>query len=208
MQTPNDLLEAWARWLYNGRYSSGETTIAKMRRGMKSLKCPTCRGEGEVLRYGKNGNQRVLCPTCEGACAVDPRIKIPRHPSKECSQCAGTGSMGPDKKTCFPCRGRGRILGRSINDKVFPAFIRGTSMSFDDPIYYKIDRFINRRKRRERRVIDQEYLWSGTQEIKAQRLSLRYPEMTQQLFSRLLARVHEAVEDEFLRPKKRQKSIA
>jgi hypothetical protein len=206
MQTAKDLLELWSRWLYYGRYGSGETVIAKMRRGMKSLKCPTCRGEGDVLRYGQNGNERVLCPTCEGACAIDPHIKIPRHPSRECPQCEGKGSVGEDKKTCFPCRGRGRILGRSINDKVFPAFILSTAPGFDDPIYYRVDRFLSKRPRREQAVVYEAYLGLGTQEIMATRLRRRkhrrYPEMTQQLFSRLLNRVHEAVENEFLSHKK------
>ena len=66
-------------------------------------KCPGCKGSGETVRVGfDNNNETRPCRKCKG--------------EGRCPKCGGEGST---KEKCFTCAGTGRVLSKTVAERVF-----------------------------------------------------------------------------------------
>jgi hypothetical protein len=94
---------------------------------------------------------------------------------------------------CTQCMGSGYISAKSTATKINPKLIRGTGGRYPDEQSLRVDRLVCRLHKevhkKARRVVLQEYDWTGTQEIKAGRLRI-----THENYRKILQRSHEFIE--------------
>lgn len=142
----SDVLSQWARWRERQRYDDN------------GLGFPKSTNLGKLL----DGLPSTTCTLCHG------RKQIPGHKVNAHARFV----------PCPLCAGLGNIKANPDDVKVNPAFIRSTappSSYGDDPQSERVDEIFCRvLSKRERDVVEAEYLSNGTQEIKAVRLCITY----------------------------------
>lgn len=186
-----DVMEGWGQWLRTPggiELGYGGNVIARLISGMPSTRCPTCGGEGAVLRDRPDGSRRRdVCPTCEGSCRVNLKPTSSKT-SRQCPHCKA-GEIGG--KTCHHCRGSGRVAGNSSAHKVNPAAIPSTRGPRDDSLYLRVDHVICHLPHLHQVIAWQEYIANGRQEDKLRRIGIG-----RKAYLSTLGEVHAAVEVE------------
>ena len=191
-----DVMEGWGRWLrMPGGIAQGygSNVIARLISGMPSTRCPTCGGEGTVLRDRPDGSRRRdVCPACEGSCRVNlkPASTKTSRACPHCKDIAGRSTGEVAGKTCHHCRGSARIAGDSNAHKVNPAAIPSTRGPRDDALYLRVDRVICNLPHLHQVVAWQEYIATGRQEDKLRRIGIGRSK-----YISTLSEIHGAVEE-------------
>jgi hypothetical protein len=192
LMRPHDLVyvvaccEHWARMAFSTGYDSVSSTGKLI--GGNSTNC-RCRGKD------------AQCSLCDGTGRVSGDLR-PEHYSRPaiCEQCDRDEDGNPTGdfagRTCFKCRGR---KWRFVTvEKVNPASIKSTKYiggkGVDDRIYHVIEETVRSWKHHDstvwlRKVIIRQYLWIGTQEMKAAALRV-----SQAFFSKKLKEAHAELE--------------
>lgn len=179
-----------------GRESS---LTGKIMAGMKSTKCPTCKGEGKVpgAKVGSTLAWIDPCPQCAGERHIrgdlSARRKVIVRRCSHCLDAQGRSRGEVNGKTCHACKGSGkRVL---VFEQVNPASIRptgprGLGVFSDDPLSEQIDNIISGWSRRRHlriyaTVILSEHCDNGRQQDKAAKLKI-----SQGWFARLLSQAY------------------
>ncbi len=167
-------LEHWS-WRCRGfGYGGGISPTGRLMHGMttncrcagRDPQCYLCDGTGRVSGDLRS-DRRAIRMDCDRCLARDPRTGKVRP----------TGEIGG--RTCAKCRGRGRrlILFESVNPASIPSTKFTGGKGVDDRIYHVVEDVVRGWKEHDEtvwlnKVTVREYLFNGTQEMKAMRLRI------------------------------------
>ncbi len=206
-----EAFEKWARWRAGARPGGGAMVggggglLGRLTAGRGARVCPTCRGARRLPGHLVGARAEFLnvpCPGCDGQGRLAADLAAQKRTREiDCPFCArtvhgrtvSTGEL-PDGRSCHRCQGGKRLI---VQLAVHPATIPGTRhLGPDpgpDPVVALVQRTVLAWAGRNEtywlaRVVTEEYLHHGTQEMKALRLHV-----STRWFRMNLLRAHEVM---------------